>query len=525
MKEFKTKKKRWYGRRTIAFMLAMVMLSISTCGNFNGLVIQTSAAKKDAETVKTITETKKDTETVKTTAAKKDTKNVKTTTAETTERYPYLLQVNRTTNVVTVFTKDKKGRYTVPYKALVCSTGHDTPTGTFRTPNKFRWQPLMHNVWGQYCTQITGNILFHSVYYDTKNPANINISAYNKLGTTASAGCVRLKCGDAKWVYDNCALGTTVKIINGSSKNDPLGKPKTMKISTGWDPTDPNKRNPWHNKIFKLTFEGDKHIEYATKSVPLKSYITLTDVCGTKCSKNKYLRVTGKVNTKKLGSYKVTYSATDKLGKTYTKTVTFKVVDTKKPILFGVDDIVVERNDTFQPMKGVSAKTVSGSKLSVKRIKVTGKVDTAKNGVYTIKYKATRKNKKSITKTRKITVQDTKAPKISGVADTTLKYQDSAMTVENKIALIQKDIMKKIVIKDNGEKIVDVTPYVTITVQDQENDHFTVICSVRDDSNNSTTKKLKYTLKCTTPATTQTSETTETPAVVQALETTQAAAQ
>ena len=79
----------------------------------------------------------------------------------------------------------------------------------------------MNNVWGQYCTRIYGNFLFHSVYYMSRNPGDLSVSAYNALGTTASHGCVRLTCGDAKWMYDNCPLGTTIKIINGTKKDDP----------------------------------------------------------------------------------------------------------------------------------------------------------------------------------------------------------------------------------------------------------------------------------------------------------------
>lgn len=45
---------------------------------------------------------------------------------------PYLIRVNRQQNIVTVYSKDANGDYTVPYKAMACSVGLDgkTPTGT-----------------------------------------------------------------------------------------------------------------------------------------------------------------------------------------------------------------------------------------------------------------------------------------------------------------------------------------------------------------------------------------------------------
>ena len=48
--------------------------------------------------------------------------------------YPYLIKVNRAMNCVTVYIQDDDGNYTVPYKAMVCSTGKiasSTPTGNF----------------------------------------------------------------------------------------------------------------------------------------------------------------------------------------------------------------------------------------------------------------------------------------------------------------------------------------------------------------------------------------------------------
>lgn len=42
---------------------------------------------------------------------------------------------------------------------------------------------------------------------------------YNKLGTSASMGCVRLTVENAKWIYDNCPAGTTIRMVKN---NNPL---------------------------------------------------------------------------------------------------------------------------------------------------------------------------------------------------------------------------------------------------------------------------------------------------------------
>ena len=122
----------------------------------------------------------------------------------------YYIKVNYGAQVVTIYKKDDNGNYTVPVKAMVCSTGTATPTsGIYKIPARWEWLRLQGYVWGHYSTQINGNILFHSVPYLRKGELDsLEYWEYDKLGTAASAGCVRLTVQDAKWIYDNCKNGT-----------------------------------------------------------------------------------------------------------------------------------------------------------------------------------------------------------------------------------------------------------------------------------------------------------------------------
>lgn len=170
---------------------------------------------------------------------------------EQSNKTKYYIKINYTANVITVYEKDNDGKYTKPVKAIVCSTGKATPTsGVYRTSSKYRWHQLNGGVWGQYCTRITGHILFHSVPYSAKSPDTLKFGAYDKLGTKASAGCIRVTVADAIWLYSNCASGTQVEFYS-SSNPGPLGKPTAKKVSSNvqcrnWDPTDPDSNNPWH---------------------------------------------------------------------------------------------------------------------------------------------------------------------------------------------------------------------------------------------------------------------------------------
>lgn len=166
--------------------------------------------------------------------------------------FPYYIKVNRRQNCITVYTLDENGEYTVPYKAMICSTGlyNATPRGTFHLSTKYLWRELYGKVYGQYATRITGGVLFHSVPYYKKSKSALCTEKYNKLGQQASMGCVRLTVEDAKWIADNCPSGTTVEIYDDDDPG-PLGKPEAAHIDTdspnkGWDPTDPDVENPWH---------------------------------------------------------------------------------------------------------------------------------------------------------------------------------------------------------------------------------------------------------------------------------------
>jgi len=165
---------------------------------------------------------------------------------------PYYIRINRKQNCITIYTLDENGEYTVPYKAMICSTGlyNATPRGEYQISTKYRWRELYGNVYGQYATRIHGGVLFHSVPYYRKSNSALCTEKYNKLGQQASMGCVRLTVEDAKWIAENCPAGTTVEIYD-SDDPGPLGKPEAVKIDTdnpnkGWDPTDPDEKNPWH---------------------------------------------------------------------------------------------------------------------------------------------------------------------------------------------------------------------------------------------------------------------------------------
>ena len=236
----------------------------------------------------------------------------------------YSVKINRRTNTVTVYTYDENGDYVVPVRAMVCSCGemtqeNITPVGEYSVYFKNYWHALFGDVYGKYVTGFSGHYLFHSVPYKNTESYTLKADEFNKLGTNASQGCVRLMISDAKWVYDNLDMYTEVIVIDDDSKADPLGTPPTVKVDTsiGWDPTDPHEDNPYNSKLPVINGAQDVTIE---KNSDFDSKVTAVDSCSQDITDK--IQVIGNVITSKKGTYKVTYSVTDDLGKKAEKSVT-----------------------------------------------------------------------------------------------------------------------------------------------------------------------------------------------------------
>lgn len=327
----------------------------------------------------------------------------------------YKIKVNKQQNVVTVY-KYKDGKYK-PHKAFVCSAGAATPTGTYPLGEKMRWHTLDGPSYGQYCTRITGGILFHSVWYYQQTKNTQSYVQYNKLGTTASHGCVRLTVADAKWIYDNCPSGSTKVTIYNSSNPGPLGKPKAIKVSgySGWDPTDPDPSNPYAKKKPSITGVESKNIEYGSKFNPKKDVVVknsngynakslLKLKIRYKMDSSSDYKTVKKINTKKPGKYKVTYKITDEIKHKASVTAVYKVLTSvevneitlsakKKTLYLGGKAEKKKFTLSVKKIKPASATkkdlTFSSSDKSVATVSKTGVVTAKKAGTALITVKAT----------------------------------------------------------------------------------------------------------------------------------------
>ncbi len=168
---------------------------------------------------------------------------------------PYYLEVDRANCVVRVYERGEDNSYSKLIKRMICSIGR----AGLPVPKAGMYE--MHGgkmVWmdrvAMYATRIQDAFLFHSVTYTKGAMDRLDADAYGLLGTRASAGCIRLLTGDAKWIYDNVEKKTFMRYVTGVRDINEYGAvTKPALVSGNWDPTNPDPSNP----DFDPTYSSD----------------------------------------------------------------------------------------------------------------------------------------------------------------------------------------------------------------------------------------------------------------------------
>ncbi|MBR5868955.1 MAG: L,D-transpeptidase family protein, partial [Clostridia bacterium] len=237
----------------------------------------------------------------------------------------YRIVVNKARNYVVIYAwKDEE--LSNPLRAMVCSTGKNTPNGTYSLKSRKVWNRLYGYVWGKYATVITGDFLFHSVPFEEMDSSTLLVEEYNKLGTTASAGCIRMTVEGAKWIYDYCKPGSRV-IFTKEDVACPIPVEPAIHVNdkSGWDPTDPDEKNPWHKKSPSL--EAADQMVALGESIDLSTIFTAKDSAGNDITDR--VEIVGSVDTAVPGIYLLEGTVTDDLGKSAAAHIYLRVVAPK----------------------------------------------------------------------------------------------------------------------------------------------------------------------------------------------------
>lgn len=407
----------------------------------------------------------------------------------------YAIKVNKTCNVVTVYTLGQDGLYSVPYRCMVCSVGAtgNTPIGVFNLGDRSEWLPLEGDVYGQYCSRIVDDILFHSVPYFTQNKNDLEIEEYNKLGKSVSAGCVRLSVIDAKWIYEHCGQGTFVEIFE-SGYEGPMGKPVSAVLSSGgsggnWDPTDPDKENPYMGSIPVILGAYDREIERLGE-FDIMAGISALNPEGEDITER--ITVEGEVDTKVCGTYKITYKVKDDSGLEGSATANIIVKDEKPPVLFvdqKIDSIGmydIQNTDELRAILLTNVTAYDGNKeLDDDSVEVDySEIIDIGYGKCNVKYQA----KDSEGNKSKVVVLavnvDLEAPTLSLKKNGTAEIRLSNM--------LKDDYMLSLIDAEDNSGSVEVTLSRPLTYL--ENEPYSVIYCAKDEFGNVSTLSVTYQL-------------------------------
>ncbi|PFE15641.1 M4 family metallopeptidase [Bacillus cereus] len=133
------------------------------------------------------------------------------------------------------------------------------------------------------------------------------------------------------------------------------------------------------------------------------------------------VKVDGKVDTSKAGTYVITYTVTDSKGHegTVKQTVTVKVreeVKNELPILKVPATTTITEGDQFDPMVGVSATDKENGDLTSKVV-YEGALDTSKAGTFEIIYSVTDSVGNEVHAIQKVLVKDKDTSKAKGITN------------------------------------------------------------------------------------------------------------
>lgn len=159
----------------------------------------------------------------------------------------YKIDVDLTNQIATVYGvySDKSVKPIMSEFVSTARQGKTTPVGTWKIQGsknlkaKYRTAKLSGGKsYAEYLVRFKGAKCMHMVPYSSRNTSGkVSKTEFNKLGTPRSAGCVRMPAKMIRYIYNNCPLGTPVRVFKGKSGEYPMGKPKKYTATTSKDPT------------------------------------------------------------------------------------------------------------------------------------------------------------------------------------------------------------------------------------------------------------------------------------------------
>lgn len=180
--------------------------------------------------------------------ATKPTTSTTTLTKQKATLKSYRIDIDLTNQIATVYGiySDKSAKVLMSEFVSTARKGKTTPTGNFKIQGasggrkaKLRTAKMSSGKsYAEYLCRFHGSKCMHGVPYSKRNTSGrVSKTEFNKLGTPASSGCVRMPIKLCRYIYNNCPVGTPVHVFKGTKGKYPAGKPKKYTATSNIDPT------------------------------------------------------------------------------------------------------------------------------------------------------------------------------------------------------------------------------------------------------------------------------------------------
>lgn len=241
--------------------------------------------------------------------------------------------------------------------------------------------------------------------------------------------------------------------VDDTSSNDAVTKSRTVSVYDSVDPV--------------ITLNGSSTIYIGYDSSFSDPGATASDNYDGNLTSS--INSSGSVNTSVLGSYTRTYTVTDSSGNSDSVSRTVIVQDIEEPniSLIGDNTIFLEVGDTWSDPGATASDDYDGNVTS--SIVITGVVNTTALGTYSVTYIVEDSSGNTDSTTRAVIVQDTTAPVVTLIGDSSVTIQFGNIFEEEGTSAtdnLDGDVTGDVVITDNIDYSSLGTYTITYTIED-----------------------------------------------------------
>lgn len=127
----------------------------------------------------------------------------------------YLIKVSLSDNFAIIYKYTGSEEYSEIVKAFPVSVCSNVKPSVTKVESKNIWKHIGYSLHGHYITRFENGEYFSAVACYNQNTETLNKEQYLNLGNPSVVdGSVYMPAGYAKWIYENCAIGTKIELIS-----------------------------------------------------------------------------------------------------------------------------------------------------------------------------------------------------------------------------------------------------------------------------------------------------------------------